>query len=234
MRILVVDVGGSSVKLAIPGTRWRARVRSGRHLTAARMVARVRAAVGKRRIDRVALGYPGPVVDGRVAQEPVNLGPGWVGFDFETAFGAPVKIVNNAAMQALGAYEGGTMLFLGLGTGLGSTLVVDGVLVPMELGHLPYRGRYTFEDCVGHRGRVRQGLARWRADVADVVARLRAALQVRHVVLGGGATRGLRTWPEGATPAPDDAAVRGGERLWDREARPAAGPRPRRKRTRPA
>lgn len=232
MRILVVDVGGSSVKLAITGTRWRARVRSGPRLSAAVMVARVRAALGARTIDRVALGYPGPVVDGRIAKEPVNLGPGWVGFDFEKAFDQPVRIVNDAAMQALGAYEGGTMLFLGLGTGLGSTLVVDGVLVPMELGHLPYRGRHTFEDCVGHRGRVRQGLARWRADVADVVARLRAALQVRDVVLGGGATRGLRALPEGATRAPEDAAVLGGERVWDREARPAA--RPRTRRSRPA
>lgn len=222
MRILVVDVGGSSVKLAITGTRWRARVRSGPRLTAARMVARVRAAVGTRRVDRVALGYPGPVVDGRVAKEPVNLGPGWVGFDFEAAFDRPVRIENDAAMQARGAYRGGRMLFLGLGTGLGSTLVVDGVVVPMELGHLPYREGRTFEDFVGHRGYVRLGPTAWRRHVADVVARLRAAFVVRHVVLGGGGVRGLRTLPDGATRAPADAVVKGGRRVWVREARPAA------------
>jgi polyphosphate glucokinase len=228
MRILVVDVGGSSVKLAIAGTRWRARVRSGPRLTAERMVARVRAAVGARRVDRVALGFPGPVVDGRPAKEPVNLGPGWVGFDYATAFGRPVRIENDAAMQARGAYRGGRMLFLGLGTGLGSTLVVDGVVVPMELGHLPYREGRTFEDFVGHRGYVRLGAVRWRRHVADVIVRLRAAFVVRDVVLGGGGARGLRVWPSGVTRAPADAVVRGGVRLWAREARPAARRRTRR------
>jgi len=165
--------------------------------------------------DHVAIGYPGPVVHGHVVAEPHNLGGGWVGFDFRRAFGRPVKVINDAAMQALGSYRGGRMLFLGLGTGLGSALIIDGALEPMELAHLPYKHGRTFEEYVGIRGFKRLGKARWRKCVLDVVERLRAALNAEDVVVGGGNARKLRTPPPGSRLGDNDNAFLGGFRLWN-------------------
>jgi polyphosphate glucokinase len=167
--------------------------------------------------DAVSIGIPAPVHAGRVVSEPVNLGSGWVGFDFGAAFAKPTKVVNDAAMQALGSYEGGKMLFLGIGTGLGSTLVVDGVVVPMELGHLPFR-KATFEDYVGERGRRRLGKKKWRAAVDETVERLSAALEPDYVVLGGGNAKRLGSLPPNCRLGANEAAFLGGFRLWSPEA----------------
>src|SRR5262245_3803205 len=168
MKVLSLDVGGNNVKILATGQQEPRRFPSGPTLTAEKMVRGVKQAAEGWDYDAVAIGYPGPVRDGRIAAEPVNLGSGWLGFDFEAAFGHPVRILNDAAMQALGSYEGGTMLFLGLGTGLGAAMVAHGVVLPMELAHLPYRKR-TFEDYVGAAALARFGKKRWRQLVADVV-----------------------------------------------------------------
>jgi polyphosphate glucokinase len=214
MKVLVIDVGGNNVKILATGQDEPRKFPSGPTMTAEQMVQGVRQAAEGWDYDAVTIGFPGPVSQGRPATEPVNLGPGWVDFDFEAAFGRSVKVINDAAMQALGSYEGGKMLFLGLGTGLGSTMVVAGVVVPMELGHLPYREN-TFEDYVGNRGLLRLGKKKWREHVAEVVARLRAALLPDYVVLGGGNVKKLKDLPEGARPGSNDNAFRGGFRLWE-------------------
>src|SRR6266550_2616383 len=191
MRVLVVDVGGTRVKVLATGEKAPREFASGPTLTAEQMVAGVRTAAAGWKYDAVSIGYPGPVLHGRPVAEPHNLGPGWVGFDYRTAFERPVKLVNDAAMQARGSYQGGKMLFLGLGTGLGSTLIVEGILEPMELGHLPYKNA-TYEDYVGQRGLEKFGRSKWRRHVADVVTRLSAALEPDYVVLGGGNVKHLR------------------------------------------
>ena len=178
------------------------------------MVADVRKAIPGWEYSVASIGYPGPVLHDKPVADPHNLGPGWVGFDFKKALGCPVKIINDAAMQALGHYEGGRMLFLGLGTGLGSALIVDGVLEPMELAHLPYRKGRTFEDYIGLAGLKRLGKKKWRHYVADVVKRLRIALQADYVVLGGGNARLLKTLPAKACLGENSNAFRGGSRLW--------------------
>src|SRR5213080_2695753 len=189
MRVLVVDVGGTRVKVLATGEKAPREFASGPTLTAEQMVAGVRTAAAGWKYDAVSIGYPGPVLHGRPVAEPHNLGPGWVGFDFRKAFGRPVKIINDAAMQALGSYRGGRMLFLGLGTGLGSALIVDGVLEPMELAHLPYKKGRTYEEYVGKKGLKRMGKKKWRRHVEDVIERFRLALNVDDVVLGGGNTK---------------------------------------------
>ena len=214
MNVLVVDVGGTHLKLIATGQPAMVRRDSGPALTAAQMVAVVRAAAAGWEYDVVSIGYPGPVRHGRPAVEPHNLGAGWVGFDFERAFGRPVRLINDAAMQALGSYEGGRMLFLGLGTGLGTALIVEGSVQPLELAHLPYR-RGTFEDAVGAAGLARLGPRRWRRRVADVAERLRDALQVDDVVIGGGNARLLRDLPAGARLGANSNALVGGFRLWE-------------------
>jgi polyphosphate glucokinase len=186
-------------------------------MTAEQMVAAVKQLAPGETWDGVSIGIPAPVHGGRVVTEPVNLGDGWVGFDFAAAFGAPVRVVNDAAMQALGSYEGGTMLFLGLGTGLGSALVFDGIVQPMELGHLPYR-KATFEDYVGEAALDRRGKKRWRKDVADVVARFAAAIEPDYVVLGGGNAKRLDELPPNCRLGDNDNAFVGGFRLWDDDA----------------
>ena len=185
MNVLVIDIGGTSVKLLVTGQDAPRQFPSGPDLTPEQMVKGVVQAAAGWDYEAVSVGYPGPVLHRRPVSDPVNLGPGWVGFDFAAAFGRPVKVVNDAAMQALGSYEGGKMLFLGLGTGLGSAMIADGVIEPMELAHLPYR-KATFEDYVGIRGLKRLGNKKWRRAVFDVVARLTAALEPDDVVLGGG------------------------------------------------
>jgi polyphosphate glucokinase len=215
--VLVVDVGGSHVKVRASGEEERRRVDSGPEMTAAQMVAAVRELAAGWEWDRVSVGVPSPVHNGRVVSEPVNLGEGWVGFDYEGAFGRPAKVVNDAAMQALGSYEGGTMLFLGLGTGLGSALVSGGLVQPLELGHLPYR-EATFEDYTGTSALVRRGRKRWRQDVVDVIETLRAALEPEYVVLGGGNADKLKELPENVRLGDNENAFLGGFRLWDPDA----------------
>jgi len=191
------------------------KIPSGKTMTAARMAAEVRKAIEGWKYDAVSIGYPGAVKHGKPAHEPHNLISGWMRFNYEKAFGAPVKIVNDAAMQALGAYGGGRMLFLGLGTGLGSALVAETVLMPLELAHLPYRRGRTYEDYLGMRGFVRLGRKKWTSHVHAVVALLKAGLQADYVVLGGGQTKKLRALPAGVRVSDNQCAIRGGLRLWD-------------------
>jgi len=215
MKVLVVDVGGTNIKLLATGQTERRKIPSGALMTPQRMVTDIEKAAADWAHQRVSIGYPGLVVHGRIATDPRNLGRGWVGFDFEKAFGCPVKIINDAAMQALGSYEGGRMLFLGLGTGLGSAMIADGRLEPMELAHLPYKKGGTYEDYLGLRGIERRGKKRWRAAVADVVQRLRAALEADYVVLGGGNVKLLKETPEGARIGTNMNAFVGGFRMWE-------------------
>src|SRR5471032_744285 len=196
MKILAVDVGGSHVKILATGQKQKREIVSGPRMTARQMVSRVKKLAQGWAYDVVSVGFPGPVLHDRPVAEPHNLGSGWLGFDFASAFGLPVRVVNDAAMQALGNYRGGKMLFLGLGTGLGSAMIVDGIIEPMELGHLPYRKR-TYEDYVGVRGWERVGGKKWRHYVEDVVARLIAALEPDDVVLGGGNVHKLKEMPPG-------------------------------------
>jgi polyphosphate glucokinase len=213
MNVLVVDVGGHSVKILATGQHEPREFPSGPTLTAEQMVAGVKKLAGDWNYDALAIGYPGPVLHGRPVIEPHNLGSGWVGFDYVAAFGRPAKLVNDAAMQALGSYKGGKMLFLGLGTGLGSTMIVEGIIEPMELGHLPYK-KATFEYYVGLRGLKRFGKQKWRKYVADVLARLIAALEPDDVVLGGGNVKKLNELPPGCRAGDNANAFLGGFRLW--------------------
>jgi polyphosphate glucokinase len=214
MKILVIDVGGTNLKIGMTGKLTPVRVPSGPTMTAAQMVAAVRAATTGWHYDAVTIGYPGPVAKNRPAAEPRNLGTGWRRMDFARAFGRRVRVLNDAAMQALGSYRGGRMLFLGLGTGLGSALVVDGELAPLELAHLPYRKGRTYEDYVGKRGMKRLGIRRWRAHVVRVVALLGAAMQADEVVLGGGEAKRLERLPRGVRQVANDNAILGGLRIW--------------------
>jgi polyphosphate glucokinase len=213
MNILVIDVGGTHVKVLATGKDQEREFVSGPTLTPRRMVSGVRKLVTDWKYDVVSMGYPGPVLRNRPIAEPWNLGKGWVGFNFEAAFKRPVRIVNDAAMQALGSYKRGKMLFLGLGTGLGSALVVDGVVEPMELGHLPYK-KATFEDYIGVRGLEKLGKKKWRRHVANVVKRLTAALEPDEVVLGGGNAKKLKDLPPGCRLGDNANAFAGGFRLW--------------------
>ena len=215
MKVLVIDVGGTHVKILATGQREHRQADSGPTMTARRMVSVVKRLAADWSYDHVAIGYPGPVVHGRPVAEPRNLGGGWVGFDFRRAFGRPVKMINDAAMQALGSYRGGRMLFLGLGTGLGSALIIDGALEPMELAHLPYKKGRSFEEYVGVRGLKRLGKRRWRKCVFDVVERLRAALNAEDVVVGGGNAQKLKAPPPGSRLGDNDNAFLGGFRLWN-------------------
>lgn len=213
MKVLVIDVGGSHVKILATGQSEERKFESGPAMTPAQMAAGVKSLAEGWDYDVVAIGYPGVVVRDQPATEPYNLAPGWVAFDYRKAFGCPVRILNDAAMQALGGYREGKMLFLGLGTGLGTTLIVDGVVVPMELAHLPYRRR-TFEDYVGERAYERDGRKKWRKRVFDVVERLRAAFVPDDVVIGGGNLRLLDVLPEGCRAGDNANAFAGGFRLW--------------------
>jgi polyphosphate glucokinase len=215
MNVLVIDVGGTHVKVLASG-QLEQKIPSGPEMTPEQMAAAVRAATARWNYDAVSIGYPGPVIHGRPIAEPHNLGTGWVGFDYDQAFGKPVKIVNDAALQALGCYQGGRMLFLGLGTGLGSAMVVDGALEPMELAHLPYRKGRTYEDYVGLRGLKRLGKKKWRRHVADVVELLKTALEADDVVLGGGNAKLLDELPAGARLGDETCAFQGGLRLWEK------------------
>ena len=217
MKVLVVDVGGTHVKVLASGQKEPRRFDSGPGLGPRRMVLGVQKIAADWNYDVVSIGYPGPVLHNRPVAEPYNLGRGWVAFNFASAFKHPVKLINDAAMQALGSYKGGKMLFLGLGTGLGSTLIADGIVEPMELGHLPYK-KHTYEDYVGQRGLDRWGKRKWRRHVADVVARLIAALEPEDVVLGGGNVKLLKELPPGCRAGDNVNAFLGGFRLWGNDA----------------
>jgi predicted NBD/HSP70 family sugar kinase len=216
MNILAIDVGGTNVKVLATGQTEPRRIPSGRTMTAAKMVEAVKELTTDWDYDAVSIGYPGFVYRGKPISEPHNLARGWVGFDFEEAFGKPVKVINDAAMQALGSYEGGRMLFLGLGTGLGSALIIDNVLEPMELAHLPYKKGRTYEDFVGLRGLKRLGKKNWLRAVADVVDRLKTSLEVDYVVLGGGNSKKLKDLPPDCRLGNNANAFTGGFRLWDK------------------
>jgi len=215
--VLVIDVGGTHVKVRLSGQREERRIVSGPAMTAARMAREVTRLVKDWKYDVVSIGYPGIVIHGRPVHEPHNLGGGWVRFNFAKAFGHPVKMINDAAMQALGSYKKGRMLFLGFGAGLGSAMIVDGILEPMELAHLPYKKGKTYEDYVGDRALKRLGKKKWRRYVADVVTRLKEALEVDYVVLGGGNSKNLKTLPPGAQLGDNQNAFIGGMRLWKEE-----------------
>ena len=215
MQILVIDIGGTNIKVLASGQTEPRKFPSGKTMTPSGMVQGVKEIVGDWKYEMISVGYPGPVARGKPRNEPWNLASGWIGFDFQGAFGKPVKLINDAAMQALGSYEGGRMLFLGLGTGLGSALVYDGVLEPLELAHLPYKKNRTFEDYLGARGYERRGPKKWRKSVEDVVDRLIAAFEVDYVVLGGGNARKLMGPPTGARLGANNNAFIGGFRLWE-------------------
>jgi polyphosphate glucokinase len=215
--VLVIDVGGTHIKLLATGHKIAVKIPSGPDTSPRKMVAAVRKAIPDWKFNAVSIGYPGPVLHGKPVSEPHNLGAGWVGFDFHKAFGHPVKMVNDAAMQAIGSYKGGRMLFLGLGTGLGSALIVDGILEPMELAHLPYKSGRTYEDYVGLKGLKRLGKKRWRGHVIDVIGKLQTALEAADVVLGGGNAELLKELPAGVRLGNNANAFRGGFRLWKSE-----------------
>jgi polyphosphate glucokinase len=221
MRVLTIDVGGTHVKVKLSDNGEVRKIPSGPDLTARQMVDAVKAVTTDWNYDAVSIGYPGPVTKGEITKEPVNLGKGWLGFDFRAAFGKRAKLINDAAMQALGSYQGDRMLFLGLGTGLGNCLIFDGVIAPMELGHLPYKKGRTFEDYVGNAGLKRLGRRKWQAAVFDVIARLRNALLPDYIVLGGGNIKKLDELPPGCRLGDNDNAFVGGVRLW--QPAPAGG-----------
>jgi predicted NBD/HSP70 family sugar kinase len=218
MHVLVVDIGGTHIKVRATSRKQLVKIPSGPRLTPRAMVKAVRDATAGWDYAAVSLGYPGVVLYGRIAREPINLGPGWVGFNFSKAFPRPVRIVNDAAMQALGSYKGGRMLFLGLGTGLGTAMIIDGVLAPMEIAHLPYRKGRTYEDYVGKAGLRRLGKKRWRQHVANVITMFKTALEVDEVVIGGGNAKRLTRVPRGVRIGGNADAFLGGVRLWTREA----------------
>jgi polyphosphate glucokinase len=215
-RVLVIDVGGTNVKLLATGQKEPRKIPSGPEMTSRKMVSVVKDSVQDWKFDVISLGYPGPIINGHPLREPHNLGGGWVGFSFHKAFGCPVKIINDAAMQALGSYSGGRMLFLGLGTGLGSAMIVDGVLEPMELAHLLYKKGKTYEDYLGLRGLERLGKKKWCRHVAKIVEKLKVALEADYVVLGGGNSKKLKQVPPGARLGKNENAFLGGFRMWER------------------
>jgi len=214
MKILAVDVGGTHVKILATGETQKREIVSGPEMTARQMVSAVKKLAKDWAYDVVSVGFPGPVLHGRPMAEPHNLGVGWTKFDFAAAFGLPVRIVNDAAMQALGSYRGGRMLFLGLGTGLGSAMIVNGVVEPMELGHLPYK-KGTYEDYVGGRGLKRFGKKRWQKLVKDVIELFVAATEPEDVVIGGGNLVHLKKLPKGCRAGDNANAFVGGFRMWD-------------------
>jgi polyphosphate glucokinase len=215
MKVLAIDIGGTNIKFLATGRREIRKFPSGPKMDAEQMAEGVLRETHDWEYEVITMGYPGPVVQGKPVLEPRNLAPGWVDYDFEAKFGKPVKLINDAAMQALGSYERGRMLFLGLGTGMGSALIVDGVIAALELAHLPYKKGRTFEDYVGLRGLERLGRKKWQKAVVDVVARLQAALVADTVVLGGGNAKKLKTIPPGARLGDNRNAFRGGFRVWD-------------------
>jgi polyphosphate glucokinase len=215
-KVLVIDVGGTNIKMLATAQKEPRKIPSGPTMTAGKMVRVVKACVRDWKFDRVSLGYPGPIINGHALREPHNLGSGWMKINFSKAFGCPVKVLNDAAMQALGSYKGGRMLFLGLGTGLGSAMIVDGKLEPMELAHLTYKNGKTYEDYLGLRGLERMGKKKWRLQVAKITKKLRTALEADYVVLGGGNNKKLKKLPASARLGSNLNAFLGGFRMWEK------------------
>lgn len=213
-KVLVIDIGGTHVKALASGRRVVAQADSGPDLTPRRMVDLVLGMTDGWRYDVISVGYPGPVVRGRIERDPHNLGRGWVRFDFERAFGCPVTVINDAAMQAIGSYEGQRMLFLGLGTGLGTTLVRDGIVIPLEMAHLPFRRGRSYEQTIGDAALHRIGLAAWRGLVVEIVGLMMDAVVADYTVLGGGNVRHMKSLPPRTRRGDNANAMRGGVRLW--------------------
>jgi polyphosphate glucokinase len=215
MKILVIDIGGTNVKVASTDVSVPLKIPSGPTMTAAVMCRKVLAATKGWSYDRISIGYPGPVVHHRPIAEPRNLGPGWMDFNYEKALGKPLRILNDAAMQALGGYKSGRMLFLGVGTGLGSAMVIDGTVIPLELAHLPYKHGQTYEEYVGVAGLQKRGKKKWRASVLDVVELLRTAMVCDTVLLGGGNAKFMKELPSHVMVGSNENAIHGGFRMWD-------------------
>ncbi len=215
-KVLVIDVGGTNVKMLATGQEEPRKYPSGPTMTPRKMVRLVKKSVRDWKFDCVSLGYPGPIINGHPLREPHNLGRGWAGFNFRKAFGCPIKVINDAGMQALGSYKGGRMLFLGLGTGLGSAMIVNGMLEPMELAHLIYKNGKTYEDYLGLRGLERSGKKKWRQHVAKITKRLKTALEADYVVLGGGNSKKLKKLPTGTQLGNNLNAFLGGFRMWQK------------------
>jgi predicted NBD/HSP70 family sugar kinase len=216
--VLVIDLGGTNVKMLATGQREPRKYPSGPTMTPRKMVRVVKKSVRDWKFDRISLGFPGPIINQCPLREPHNLGGGWMGFNFRKAFGYPVRIINDAAMQALGSYKGGRMLFLGLGTGLGAAMIADGMLEPMELAHLIYKDGKTYEDYLGLRGLERSGKKKWRKHVATIAKKLKIALNADYVVLGGGNSKKLKKLPRGSRLGSNANAFLGGFRLWQKRA----------------
>jgi polyphosphate glucokinase len=234
MKILVIDIGGTNIKVASSDKRVPIKIPSGPTMTAEQMTKDVLAATQGWAYDCISIGYPGPVVHDRPLAEPHNLAPGWIGFPYQKTFGKPLRFINDAAMQALGGYKGGRMLFLGIGTGLGSAMIFDGVVIPLELAHLPYRKERTYEDYVGLRGLERRGAERWRKSVLDVIERLRAALICDSVLLGGGNAKLMENLPSHVTLGANSNAIDGGIKLWQDVSDPATATKAATKAAKPA
>ena len=215
LKVLAIDVGGTHVKILATGEHEERKVDSGLTMTPQKMVRDVKRLAQGWKYDVISIGYPGPIIQGRILRDPYNLGHGWVGFHFRKAFGRPVRLMNDAAMQALGSYRGGRMLFLGLGTGLGSAMIVDGIVEPMEIAHLPYKKGRTYEDYIGLRGLQRHGKKKWRRYVADIVEKLKLAMEPDYVVIGGGNAKKLKKLPASAELGDNRNAFRGGFRMWE-------------------
>jgi polyphosphate glucokinase len=213
--ILVIDIGGTHIKVLATGQGEERKIPSGPNMTPDKMVRDVKRVTADWKYTHISIGYPGPVIHGHPLLEPHNLHDGWVGFDFRKAFGCPIKIINDAAMQALGSYRGGRMLFLGLGTGLGPAMIVDGILQPMELARLPYRKGRSYEDYLGIGGLKRLGKLKWRLHVDDIVGKLKDALEADYVVLGGGNAKLIRKLPPSTFLGDNRKAFLGGFRLWE-------------------
>ncbi len=216
MKVLVIDIGGTNIKVASTDRRVPVKIPSGSGLTAKQMVADVLQATAGWEYDCISIGYPGPVNHDRPKQEPHNLGPGWTDFDYTGAFGKPYRFINDAAMQALGGYKSGRMLFLGTGTGLGSAMIFDRVVVPLELAHLPYKKGKTYEEYIGLEGLQTRGKAKWRKSVLDIMERLQAAMVCDYVLLGGGNAKLMKGLPAGVILGANSNAIEGGLKLWDK------------------
>jgi polyphosphate glucokinase len=222
MKILIIDIGGTNIKVASSDKLVPIKIPSGPTMTAEQMTKDVLAATRGWACDCISIGYPGPVVHDHPLAEPHNLAPGWIDFPYQKAFGKPLRFINDAAMQALGGYKGGRMVFLGIGTGLGSAMIFDGVVIPLELAHLPYRKDRTYEDYVGLRGLERRGVERWRKSVLDVIERLRAALVCDSVLLGGGNAKLMKELPSHVIVGANSNAIDGGIKLWQDRPNPTA------------
>lgn len=214
MKILVIDIGGTNIKIASSEIRVPVKIPSGPTLTAEQMTKDVLAATAGWDYDCISIGYPGPVVHDHPLEEPHNLAPGWIDFAYQKAFGKPLRFINDAAMQALGGYQGGRMLFLGIGTGLGSAMIFDGVVIPLELAHLPYKKGRTYEEYVGLAGLERRGVERWQKSVLDIIQRLQAALICDSVLLGGGNAKLMKDLPSYVVLGSNSNAIEGGIKLW--------------------